>query len=82
MALKPYLPRTRPSIRPRLSTDLNCARWKPRWRLPESQRAPLVLVTVAGLSQAEAAEALGLNIKSLEMRIARAREKLRSKLRV
>ncbi|WP_343525335.1 RNA polymerase sigma factor [Sphingomonas sp.] len=45
--------------------------------LPEGLRAPLILCAVEGLSQAEAAEALGLSAKAVELRIRRARAALR-----
>lgn len=44
--------------------------------LPYPQRQALVLVTVGGLTHAEAAEALGATSKAIEIRIARARAKL------
>lgn len=49
--------------------------------LPPQQRAALVLCEFEGLSHAEAAEALGCTVKSIEMRLYRAKETLRMKLR-
>jgi RNA polymerase sigma-70 factor (ECF subfamily) len=46
-------------------------------RLPEALRAPLILCSIEGLSQAEAAEALGISSKAIELRIRRARAALR-----
>ena len=46
-------------------------------RLPDALRVPLILCTIEGLSQAEAAEALGLSGKAVELRIRRARAALR-----
>lgn len=45
-------------------------------RLPREQREAIVLTAIVGLSQHEAASALGLTVKALEGRVARAREKL------
>ncbi|KQO57790.1 RNA polymerase sigma factor [Sphingomonas sp. Xoc002] len=45
--------------------------------LPAALREPLILCAVEGLSQAEAAEALGLSSKAVELRIRRARAALR-----
>ncbi|MBZ6383556.1 RNA polymerase sigma factor [Sphingomonas sanguinis] len=47
--------------------------------LPEGLRSPLILCAIEGLSQAEAAEALGLSVKAIELRIRRARAALREK---
>ncbi|MFE8585545.1 RNA polymerase sigma factor [Sphingomonas sp. NCPPB 2930] len=47
--------------------------------LPEALRAPLILCAIEGLSQAEAAEALGLSVKAVELRIRRARTELRDR---
>ncbi len=44
--------------------------------LPANLREPLVLCTIEGMSQAEAAEVLGINRKAVETRIYRARAKL------
>jgi RNA polymerase sigma factor (sigma-70 family) len=49
-------------------------------RLPISLREPLVLVTMDGRSQREAAELLGVTEKTIETRIYRARRQLRAKL--
>lgn len=49
-------------------------------RLPLKLREALVLVTLDGRSQAEAAELLGVTEKAVETRIYRARQKLREKL--
>lgn len=48
--------------------------------LPENLRTPLVLVAVTGLTQTEAALAMGLSVKSIETRIARARRYLGQRL--
>ena len=45
--------------------------------LPEALRAPLILCAIEGLSQSEAAEALGLSAKAIELRVRRARAALR-----
>ncbi|MBJ6121873.1 RNA polymerase sigma factor [Sphingomonas mollis] len=45
-------------------------------RLPATLREPLLLCTVDELSQAEAAEALGISVKAVENRIRRARAAL------
>ena len=42
-------------------------------RLPAALREPLLLCTVEDLSQAEAAEALGISVKAVETRVRRAR---------
>jgi RNA polymerase sigma factor (sigma-70 family) len=44
--------------------------------LPANLREPLLLCTIEGMSQAEAAEVLGINRKAVETRIYRARAKL------
>jgi RNA polymerase sigma-70 factor (ECF subfamily) len=45
--------------------------------LPRSLKEPLLLTTLEGLSHQEAGELLGLNAKAIEMRVYRARERLR-----
>ena len=45
-------------------------------RLPRDQREAIVLTAIVGLSQPEAAQALGVTTKALEGRISRARERL------
>lgn len=49
-------------------------------RLPMKLREALVLVTIDGRSQREAAELLGVTEKTIETRIYRARQRLREKL--
>jgi RNA polymerase sigma-70 factor (ECF subfamily) len=49
-------------------------------RLPERQRAALVLVYYEGLSGAEAAEALACSAEALESLLARGRRTLRQRL--
>ena len=49
-------------------------------RLPVKLREALVLVTIDGRSQREAAELLGVTEKTIETRIYRARQRLREKL--
>lgn len=49
--------------------------------LPASLKAPLLLRTIEGLSQAETAQALGLSEKAVELRVYRARAKLTEALR-
>lgn len=49
--------------------------------LPVKLREPLLLCAVEGLSQMEAAEALGTTAKTIETRVRRAREALRANLR-
>ncbi len=50
--------------------------------LPANLREPLVLTALEGLSQKEAAAVLGINIKAVENRVARARAKLAAALDV
>ena len=45
-------------------------------RLPPHLKAPLLLTAIEGRSQAQTAEMLGLSIKAVETRVARARRKL------
>jgi RNA polymerase sigma factor CnrH len=54
--------------------------WAAIARLPEILRETLLLRTVEGLSQAEAAEVLGVTGKTIETRLHRAREKLKTEL--
>ena len=49
-------------------------------RLPIRLREALILVSIDGRSQAEAAELLGVSEKAIETRIYRARQKLRDRL--
>lgn len=49
--------------------------------LSEELRAPLVLTAFEGLSQKETAKVLGCTVKTVEHRVAAARELLRSKLK-
>lgn len=49
-------------------------------RLPVTLREPLLLTVYSGLSQKEAADALGLTPKAVERRVATARERLRELL--
>jgi RNA polymerase sigma-70 factor, ECF subfamily len=49
--------------------------------LPERQRAAISLVHYQGLSNAEAAEVLGVKVRALESLLARGREALRQRLR-
>ncbi len=48
--------------------------------LPDRQRSALLLVHYQGLSQAEAASALGVGVRALESLLARARQNLRQSL--
>ncbi len=48
-------------------------------QLPRSLKEPLLLTTLEGLSHREAGELLGINAKAVEMRIYRARERLKSR---
>lgn len=50
-------------------------------RLPAQLRDVLVLRTIEGLSQAETADALGITIKAVETRLARARARLAENFR-
>lgn len=47
-------------------------------QLPRSLKEPLLLTTLEGLSHREAGELLGINAKAVEMRVYRARERLKS----
>ena len=47
-------------------------------RLPEEQRAVLVLVAIEGLAYRDVAEVLGVPIGTVTSRLARAREAMRS----
>jgi RNA polymerase sigma-70 factor (ECF subfamily) len=47
-------------------------------RLPEEQRAALVLTTIEGLSYKDAAEVLGVPVGTLMSRLGRGREALRA----
>jgi len=46
--------------------------------LPRSLKEPLLLTALEGLSHREAGELLGINAKAVEMRVYRARERLKS----
>jgi RNA polymerase sigma-70 factor (ECF subfamily) len=48
--------------------------------LPRQYKEPLLLTLVSGLTQQQAARELGISIKALEMRMRRARERLRESL--
>lgn len=50
--------------------------WRQIATLPKSLKEPLILRTVEGLSQAEAARALGISEKAVETRLYRARARL------
>jgi RNA polymerase sigma-70 factor (ECF subfamily) len=49
--------------------------------LPERQRAAISLVHYQGMSNAEAAEVLGVKVRALESLLARGRQQLRERLR-
>ena len=49
-------------------------------QLPQLYKEPLLLTTVSGLTQQEAASELGISTKAVEMRVRRARQKLREVL--
>ncbi|WP_312217712.1 sigma-70 family RNA polymerase sigma factor [Brevundimonas sp.] len=49
--------------------------------LPPKLKEPLLLTAIEERTHAEAAEILGLSVKAVEMRVARARQKLAQKLR-
>jgi RNA polymerase sigma factor (sigma-70 family) len=51
------------------------------WRLPEAQRAALVLIALEDFSYAEAARVLGVPLGTLMSRLARGRESLRRAMR-
>ncbi|SFP69840.1 RNA polymerase sigma factor [Sphingomonas rubra] len=55
--------------------------WRQIALLPRSLREPLVLCAVEGLSQAEAAEVLGISAKAVEMRVRRGRQQLAARIR-
>jgi RNA polymerase sigma-70 factor (ECF subfamily) len=46
--------------------------------LPRQLKEPLLLTALEGLSHREAGELLGINAKAVEMRVYRAREKLKT----
>lgn len=48
--------------------------------LPRKLGVPLILTTIVGLSQSESAAALGISTKAIELRIARARARLKDVL--
>ena len=48
--------------------------------LPEDLRAPLLLAEYQGLSQADISEVLGCSAKAVELRLYRARQRLRARL--
>ena len=50
--------------------------------LPPKLKEPLLLTAIEERSHGEAAEILGLSVKAVEMRVARARQKLSQQLRV
>lgn len=50
-------------------------------RLPPHLKAPLLLTAIEGRSQAETADILGISVKTVETRVARARRKLFEALR-
>lgn len=50
-------------------------------RLPPHLKTPLLLTAIEGRSQAETAEILGVTVKTVETRVARARRKLSDALR-
>jgi RNA polymerase sigma-70 factor (ECF subfamily) len=50
-------------------------------RLPQAIREPLILRTIEGMTQAEAAQVLGISEKAVETRLYRARAKLNELLR-
>ncbi|WP_349680713.1 RNA polymerase sigma factor [Brevundimonas sp. UBA7534] len=50
-------------------------------RLPPHLKAALLLTAIEGRSQAETAEILGVSVKTVEARVARARRKLSDALR-
>jgi RNA polymerase sigma-70 factor (ECF subfamily) len=50
-------------------------------QLPERQRAAISLVHYQGLSNAEAADVLGVKVRALESLLARGRQQLRERLR-
>ena len=50
-------------------------------RLPLAIREPLILRTIEGMTQAEAAQVLGISEKAVETRLYRARAKLNELLR-
>lgn len=54
--------------------------WRSIAQLPRSLREPLVLCAVEGLSQAEAAEVLGISAKAVEMRVRRGRQRLAERM--
>lgn len=54
--------------------------WREMAQLPRALREPLVLCAVEGLSQAEAAEVLGISVKAVEMRVRRGRQRLADRI--
>lgn len=55
--------------------------WREIARLPQALREPLVLCAIEELSQAEAAEVLGISVKAVEMRVRRARARLAERMK-
>lgn len=69
---------TVPPIRPAQEDRLEIgAVWQSFYRLPEPQRAALLLIALEGMSYEDAADVLDIPIGTLMSRIHRAREKLR-----
>lgn len=56
------------------------AAWGQMARLPRSLRDPLLLCAVEGMSQAEAADILGISAKAVELRVRRGRSALAERL--
>lgn len=72
-------PDTAPGIEQQLQSQQDLQRLQQQLaQLPRSLKEPLLLTTLEGLSHREAGALLGINAKAVEMRVYRARERLKS----
>lgn len=81
LSLAETLPDASPSADEQVAREQTAARLRAAVQaLPLDQRTALVLCEFQGLSYAEAAQAMGCTVKSVELRIYRAKHTLREKL--